>query len=162
MRTLTILVVVQTVILLLLFGKIIAIEDEMTPVPVDEKNTSVTDDFANIQSQRYLEDTYLYPSENQLRPIIREELAAQLDVRSGPDIQMDSVIESNPTDIAERRYRRELVAQQLEYHTSVGTISDVDMQKLQAEIAKLDEAGRKEMLSRLSRALNSGGLKGRL
>ena len=106
--------------------------------------------------------TVYYMDDNQLRQIIREELGAQLDGRSGSNIDMDAPIASNATDNTEIQYQRDLVAQQLDYHTSVGSISDTDMQKLQGEIAKLDEAGRKEMLGKLVRALNSGGLDGRL
>jgi len=145
-----------------MFGKILGIEDEMTAATLDEKNTSVTDDLANTQSQSYSHDTYLYPNEDRLRQIIREELGAELDRRSEPDKQMDPVIASSSTDETEIEYQRELVAQQLEYYASVGSISDADMQKLQMDIAKLDDAGRTEMLRELMRALNSGRLEGRL
>jgi len=36
------------------------------------------------------------------------------------------------------------------------------MTELQAEIAKLDDASRRQMMSKLVRALNSGDIKGRL
>ena len=93
--------------------------------------------------------TIYYPDENRLRKIVREELAAQLGALSEASAQKDSAAVLEPEDEAKYQYQRELVAQQLEYHTSVGSISDTDMQKLQGEIAKLDEAGRKEMLSKL-------------
>ena len=97
-----------------------------------------------------------------MRQIIREELAAQADGRPGPANQVDAVFASESTDKAENQYQREQVAQQLEYHASVGSISNADMQKLQGEIARLDEASRTEMLRELTRALNSGQLEGRL
>ncbi len=162
MKSLTVLGLVQTIILLFLLGKIVLFEEETTVAGHAEQNTLVSDDFTNTQSQSNSSDTYIYPDEDRLRQIIREELAAQLDRRSGPDKQMDPVIASSSTDNAENQYQREQVAQQLEYHTSVGSISDMDMQKLQIEIAKLDEASRKEMLRKLTRALNSGRLEGRL
>lgn len=160
MKTLTILGLVQTVVLLLLFGKIIAIEDKMVSATPNERNVSVTDDLANTRSQSNSNATYLYPNEDQLRLIIREELGAQLDHISGPGKQLDSVIASSAVDEPETEYQRQRVIQQLEYHTSVGRISPLDMQKLQGEIAKLDEAGRKEMLINLTRAINSGKLEG--
>jgi len=162
MKTLTILGLVQTVILLFLLGKIVLFEEETTVAGHAEQNTLVSDDLTNTQYQSNSSNSYIYPDEDRLRQIIREELAAQLDRRSGPAKQMDEVIASNSTDKAENQYQPELVAQQLEYHTSVGSISDMDMQKLQIEIAKLDEASRKEMLRKLTRALNSGRLEGRL
>jgi hypothetical protein len=44
----------------------------------------------------------------------------------------------------------------------VGSITDQQMQELQAGIAELDEASRKQMMSTLIRALNSGELEGRI
>ena len=161
MKTITILSLVQTGILLILLGKIVFFEEEST-IPGDvEQNTSVSNPFNDASTDRHATAIY-YPNENQLRQIIREELGAQLDGRSGPDEETDSVMESNTSDYPEYQYQREQVAQQLEYHTSVGSISDTDMQKLQGDIAKLDAAGRTEMLGRLKRALNSGDLDGRL
>jgi len=162
MKTLTILGFLQTAILLILLGKIVLFEKETTVAGHAEQSTLVSDDLTNTQSQSYSNDTYLYPDEDRLRQIIREELAAQPDGKFGPAKQMDAVYASTSTDKVENQYQREQVAQQLNYYTSVGSISDADMQKLQMEMAKLNEAGRKEMLGKLTRALNSGELKGRL
>lgn len=162
MKTLTILGLVQTVILLFLFGKIVLFEEKATVAAHAEQNTLVGDALTNTQSQSYSNDTYLYPNEDRLRQIIREELGAELDRRSDPDKQMDPVIASSSTDKTETDFQRELVTQQLEYYSSVGSISDSEMQKLQMEIAKLDDTGRTEMLRELSRAINSGRLEGQL
>ena len=51
--------------------------------------------------------------------------------------------------------------QNLDYHIERGKISDMDMAKLQAEIARLDDDGRRQMLSLLAQAMNSGKLEGR-
>ena len=162
MKTLTILGLVQTVILLFLLGKIVLFEEETTVAAHVEQNTLVSDDLTNTQSQSNSSNTYIYPDEDRLRQIIREELGAQLGRQPEPDNQMDSVIASSSTDRAETEYQRELISQQVEYYASVGSISDTDMQRLQIEIAKLDESSRKEMLRKLTRALNSGRLEGRL
>jgi TolA-binding protein len=58
--------------------------------------------------------------------------------------------------------RREVVAQQIEAHAAAGSITDAQMQELQAEIAQLDDASRKQMMNKLIRTLNSGDIKGRL
>jgi len=152
---------VQTGLLLFLFGKIVLFEEETTVAGHPGQNTLVSDPFDDPPADRNSTAIH-YVDENQLRQIIREELRAQLDGRSGSDKQMGAVIASDSTDTAENQYQRELVAQQLLYHTSVGSISNVDMQKLQGEIAKLDAASQKEMLGKLTRALNSGELEGRL
>lgn len=162
MKTITILGLVQTVILLFLLGKIVLFEKETAVTGHAEQNTLVSDDLTNTQSRIYSSDTYIYLDEDRLRQIIREELAAQPDGRFEPAKQMDAAFASNSTDKAENQYQRELVAQQLVYFSSVGSISHADMQMLQMEIAKLDEASQKEMLGKLTRALNSGELDGRL
>ena len=161
MKTITILAVVQTGILLFLLGKIVLFEEETTVAGNAGQNTLVSDPFDDPPPDRNATAIH-YVDYDQLRQIIREELRAQLDGRSGSDKKMDAVIASDSTDTAENQYQRELVAQQLLYHTSVGSISNVDMQKLQGEIAKLDAASQKEMLGKLTRALNSGELDGRL
>lgn len=58
--------------------------------------------------------------------------------------------------------QRDLVPQQIEAYRAVGAITDAQMLELQADIAKLDAVSRKQMLSKLTRALNTGDIKGRL
>ena len=161
MKTLIILSLVQTGILLMLLGKFVLFGPDSTVAGYAGRNTLMSDPFNDPATDRHATAIY-YMDDNQLRQIIREELGALLDSKSGPETEKDAVVASNAIDNTEIQYQRELVAQQLDYHTSVGSISDTDMQKLQGEIAKLDEAGRKEMLSKLIQALNSGGLDGRL
>jgi hypothetical protein len=162
MKILTILGLVQTGILLLLLGKIMLLEDEMAVAGPAIQDTSVSRELSNTQSQSTSRGTTVYADEDRLRQIIREELAAQPGGAFGSANQVDAISASNPVDPAENQRQRELVTQQLNYFSSVGSISDMDMQKLQGEIAKLDNAGRKEMLGKLVRAMNSGELEGRL
>ena len=94
--------------------------------------------------------------ERRLRAIVREELAplkAPIDV---PPAAAPPA--SPPVDLRQR----EVVAQQIEAYRAMGTITDLQMQELQAEIAQLDDASRKQLMSKLLRALNSGDIKGRL
>ncbi len=161
MKTITILSLVQTGILLILLGKIVLFEEEST-VPGDAgQNALVSNPFdrASIGTRAAVNN---YPDENQLRRIVREELAAQLGTLSATGAPMDSADVSAVRDEVKDQDQRERVAQQLNYHTSVGSISVRDMQVLQGEIAKLDAASRTEMLGKLTRALNSGQLDGRL
>ena len=161
MKTITILSFVQTGILLILFGKIVLFEEESTVSGDAEKNALVSIPFDDASTDTHAITAY-YPDEYQLRKIVREELAAQLGALSESGAQINPAVILDPEDEAKYQNQRERVAQHLEYHTSVGSISNVDMQKLQADIAKLDEVGRKEMMRRLTRVLNSGRLKGRL
>jgi hypothetical protein len=80
------------------------------------------------------------------------------------DVRRDAApaVAQRPRDVSADLHRREAIAQQIETYRATGTITDAQMQELQADIAKLDEASRKQMMSRLLRALNSGDIKGRL
>ena len=154
--------VVQTSVLLLIAGRITGLENELTPVTPGEQANSPATNLPVMRSQVNLVEPDAYPNEERLRQIIREELRAELDRESAPDRKADPVIVASSVDPAEMEQKRELVAQQLEYHLTVGSISDIEMQQLQLDIARLDPAGRMEMLSKLSRAFNSGSLAGRL
>jgi len=162
LKILTILGLVQTSILLLLLGKIMLLEEEAAVAGRAGQSTLVNHDLTNSRSQSNSRNTNVYADEDRLRQIIREELAAQPGGGFAPANQVDTVAASNPTNTAENQRQRELVTQQLEYFSSVGNISNMDMQKLQGEIAKLDNAGRKEMLGKLTRAMNSGQIDGHL
>jgi hypothetical protein len=159
MKTIIVLSLVQTAVLIILLGKFVLFEQGSNVTEHAEQEALVSEPFDDPATDS---TAIYYLDDKQLRQIIREELAAQLDGSSGTDEKTDASTASNVTDHSEIQYQRELVAQQLEYHTSVGSISDTDMQMLQGEIAKLDAAGRKEMLGKLTRALNTGGLEGRL
>ena len=97
--------------------------------------------------------------EERLRAIIREELAR---LQSTAQVNASPAAAPSPRNPAIDADRREAVAQQIEIYRGVGAITDAQMQELQVEIAQLDVTGRKEMMSKLMRALNSGEIKGRL
>jgi len=99
------------------------------------------------------------PDENQLRKIVREELAAQLSLLAVPNRAEGEVPDPVLRDL--KRQERDLVEQEIAHYISMGQISDVEMQMLQADIARLDKSGREEMLRRLVRAINTGELDGR-
>ena len=95
--------------------------------------------------------------EQRLRAVIREEFA-----RGQVAIEALPAAASQPRNASADRQRREVVEQRIEAYSSAGAITEAQMAELQAEIAKLDESSRKEMMSRLVRALNAGDIKGRL
>ena len=90
--------------------------------------------------------------EDRLRAVIREELA-QLHVQRDAPPPRQRPVEPQ---------QRAVVEQQIENYRGVGAITESQMQDLQADIAQLDDATRKQMMSKLIRALNSGDIKGRL
>lgn len=160
MKILTVIAVLQIGAILLLYGKLSSIEQAMShPVPAQPESALTSN---SLQSRQAPVAPAASQDEDRLRKIIREELAAQLGQQTGPAATGDPVSAAGPTDPVEIERQREQVFQQLEYFTSVGRISDMEMQKLQMDIAKLDPAGRSEALRELVRAFNSGRLEGRL
>ena len=166
-KTLTVVVVVQTAVLLLLFVKVAAIDARMmaaddftgrAPVP----GLIETRPDTGFSNERQSASVASFPNEQQLRQIIRDELIAHIDVqKTGNDRTGPAAIRDEITEI-EYQYRREQVGERINYFSSVGRISGAEMEKLQSEIATLDNAGRREMLGKLIRALNSGELEGNL
>ena len=98
-------------------------------------------------------------TEHRLRQIIQEELRSHTrHVALNSPQQETQPAAGQDVDNAVMASRRDFVLGQLDYYSSVGTISSAEMAQLHGSIAKLDEGGRKEMMSRLNRALNSGEL----
>ena len=164
MRTLTILAFVQTGLLLVLLGKLFVPDDELA-VNSGHKHSeaatrqrTVSEGSSNVQFAARSPDR----DDDRLREIIREELAALADKlgASAGQAPINVALESVVTP--ESLYRREEVLGQIEYYSSVGSISNMEMQRLQGEIAKLDKKSAQEMLKELVGALNSGELKGEL
>jgi len=140
MKILTGIIILQFAAILLLYGKVANIEQALShPVPADPL-TSSTSNLS--QSRQAPVEPAVSQDEDRLRQIIREELAAQLNQLPRPENTGNPVMTAGPRDPAEIERQREQVFQQLEYFTSAGRISDMEMQQLQMEIAKLDAAGR--------------------
>lgn len=99
--------------------------------------------------------------EERLRAILREELAQEHNRPVATSLPAASPAPPHNPSAAELQ-QRDLVAQQIEAYRAMGTITDAQMQELQAAIAKLDAVSRKQMLGKLTRALNTGDIKGRL
>jgi hypothetical protein len=99
--------------------------------------------------------------EARLRAVIREELA-ELRRQSAQRLSAPPAVKAPHRDETVDQRRQDSVAQQIEAYRAVGKITDGEMQALQADIADLDEDSRREMMSKLIRALNSGELQGRL
>ena len=139
-KVLTVIALVQTVILLFLIGKTVANEDELHSTELARHSAPAGDRSYDPPTPAYASQSQHDLNATQVRTILQEELRAYFGAASEPAVQQHSAIASNSIDDAEFQYQRELVAQQLLYHTSVGSISTADMQILQGGIAKLDAA----------------------
>lgn len=152
----------QTAVLLFLLAKVIGVENNMSTADNEDDITPV----GNVSGARSMGATSIeslsYPNEIRLREIIREELSAHLTAGSGPAYEEQSAIAVEAEYTAEDQYKLDAVMQKLDYFESVGSISEIEMQDIQMDIARLHKADQKRILSRLTRAMNTGGLKGRL
>ena len=160
MKALTALLLVQTGVLILLFVKLVAVENSVAetvdPAPRSASGTVFAGPVARGDSLSGDADL----SELRLREIIREELAAHAVMSPRPAADGTSKAAPEPTYTAENQYQLERVNQQLDYFESTGTISNREMQDLQAEIVKLHAADRRHMLNRLTQSMNAGRIKG--
>ena len=146
----------------LLFGKLVVIEEQTAPATRLEENKPVSDTAKLQPADHYAAENNRDLNETQLRRIVREELEAHWSGLSVPPTQVPSDALPDAVDEAENQYQMDFVAQKVEYFRSVGDISNVEMQDLLTNIAKLDKAGQQEMLGRLSRAMNAGEIRGLL
>ena len=97
-----------------------------------------------------------------LRRVIRQELAVLNAAPANRDPAAVDDTASPQTDPGEAEERRLAVMDSISYYKSVGRISPSQMTRLQADIARLAPAHRREALADVVRALNSGQLQGAL
>jgi hypothetical protein len=154
MRTLTILSVLQTVGIAVLVVHAFGPRQPAAPEQHPPNSSAAPLSPASPASSSGAASSV---GEERLRAIVREELA-----RLQSQGNASSSVESQPRNPSVDVFQRDAVAQQIEAYRGAGTITDAQMQELQTNIAQLDEASRKQMMSKLIRALNSGEIKGRL
>lgn len=95
-----------------------------------------------------------------LRRIVREELARQLPAPHTEAAAQEEPV-FDPVREAELEQLAATLSQAIEEFVLLGEISPQDMAHLQTEMARLDPQRRHQLLQQLSRAMNSGQLKGR-
>ena len=100
-------------------------------------------------------------NEARLRTIIREELVAQQMSVARKPTNARNLDPNDAQAVAAMRVQSERVAQTIETYKSMGAINDQQLQALQDDIAQLDDANRKQLMSSLARAINSGLIKSR-
>ena len=160
MKAIIVIGAVQLVLILILLTKVVELDQRLH---TDINPTNQTTPAQAIITQPMLVPATDVPGvldERKLRKIVREELRAQLGelAISVPQNNNDTVPETVST--AEYQFRLDTVSQNLDYYIEQGLISDAEMARLQTEIARLDAKGRRQMLSLLTQALNSGELEG--
>ena len=161
MRTLIVIALLQTGLLLAIFGKVVLSDDAATENRPPEPRATPSPFAPDTRSPAAIDGGMLV-DEQLLRDVIRQELAAYSGAWNGGQQTPDEEEAYDPQVEAERLAKREYVEQRIEYYSSVGYISDAEMQLLKSEIARLDPDGRRIMMERLIQALNSGAIDGRL
>jgi hypothetical protein len=153
MKLLTFLAVAQTALILILLMKFIDLDRRVDTAP---REVVAATEISNqsVASPRALD-------EGRLRQIVREEVGALLNTFTVAAPPSAAAKDPEPVSAAEYQYRLEAAMQNLDSYIEQGEISDMDMANLQGEIARLDNDGRRQMLSLLTQALNSGELEGR-
>lgn len=98
------------------------------------------------------------PDEDRLRGILREEFARQPQARVDEHVTAPTAVAAKPRDDAAARLQRELVTHDVQSYISRGSITDRQLNDLQAQMATLDAKTRRQLMSRLIKAMSSGDL----
>jgi hypothetical protein len=164
MKFLTGLAIAQFVLIGLLFARVVAIESTLEAAPQSTPGASTSTRTATTTRIRPRDEgqalTLTSLDEAQMRAIIREELAA---ARLSVAAETQGVAAPlDPQQEIEFDYRLEEVTRNIDFYAQTGQINRQEMERLQAQIARLRPADREAMFNRLVRELNSGAIDGRL
>lgn len=159
MKTLIALNVLQTIGIVVLIVLMIGREPTTASHP-RASNQTATQPIPFASSSTGEAD--LLADEARLRGIVREELAQHPQTQPPRGNEPPATAASQPRNAAVDLNRQASITQQIAAYQAAGSISDEQMQELHVEIAQLDETSRKQMMSKLIRAMNAGDIKGRL
>jgi hypothetical protein len=153
---------VQLLMLTFLVFKVVATGAGMSPAPIHGGNSVARETTVEAQLQPRAQslDGPSYLNEMELRRIIREELAAHAaEIAASRSAEKSTVAVASVREPGNKQ-QLDVINRQLNGYISAGVISESEMAALQGDLATLDNAGRKEILGKLVRAMNSGSLKG--
>ncbi len=111
MKALTILSLVQTGLLILLFGRVVSLEDDLAAQSPIEQRPSASDPFIPAPANDYSGQAYSSIDEDQLRRIIREELGAYSAVTANAEGHEPEASISDPATLAENQYQLDRVSE---------------------------------------------------
>ena len=163
MKILSVLVLMQTALVITLFAKIDTLEDQMKALtgPASPADASAP----TLISPKEAEAVTLQGhglDDSQLRRILREELQGIAMRDELLDQDSTSAPKAPVYDDVEMQYQQQLVQEELELLKTQGEASTRDLHGLMNKIARLDPERRSEMLMQLNQAMNRGEIKGRL
>ena len=153
---------VQTVLLALLFLRLIAFEARMDLFTESTQKVSSTEQVATPSAQSKPVTGQAGLDGHQLRQLIREELQAVRDINASQYNDSASETKDPIVDRAEMQYQRDLVAEELENLKGKDEVTSGELEMLMGDIARLDPDARTELLKMLNQAINRGEIKGHL
>jgi hypothetical protein len=162
MKALIALGLLQTCVLVLLFTKIVAVQEQTPEKAYAASHNGLSDNIHATAVRADSRQGVGNVSESRLREIIREELtayASQSRLQAATD-SLNSAHERPYT--SENHDQLEYVIQKLDYFASTGSISKREMLGFEAEIARLHPADRQKILNRLVQSMNAGKIKAEL
>jgi hypothetical protein len=169
MKLLTVLSVLQVAAITALFLKLTALERSITASTLAQSNTVEGELSARslASTAPVISQPATQPNQEQIRSIVREELATALLPFASPQASPQSstvtgLADNNGQEEKEYQIQLEIAMDEVDYYVSQGSISDKEMSDLQMQLVKLDQSGRKKVMRKLVQALNSGDLEGRL
>lgn len=166
MKFLTVLSVLQIAVITALLLKVYALDKNLTALMLAQSGAVDTGlvDLPVASSNTVANQA---AEQAQLRTILREEIAAALLSFSPKAVSQQSSVVASAASGGDQKtedYQNELevLEAELDYYITRGAISDREMSALQMQMARLDQSGRKQIMRKLVRSLNSGELSGRL
>lgn len=161
MKALIILSLVQTGLLILLFGKVLSLESDVAAHSHSQQTASARHPLLPPLADSNSGQAHPSNDEYLLRQIIREELGDSAAAAPTATKYQPQELSLDPALAEDNQRRFEKVSQQIEHIASVGNISIGEMEALHTEIAQLDKTSRTLALRKLTQALNSGAIDGR-
>ena len=159
------LILVQVALVFLLFLKLESQEDRLDEILRSSAQIYHGEPDSNpvtLPSRDNLVDGQPGPDSQQLRRIIREELAVAFGNNEMMARKATPTQEPPVYDEVEMQYRRELVLEEMQALKDQIEVSSGDLERLMGDIAKLNPENRTELFKMLNQALNRGEINGHL
>lgn len=165
MKLISLLVLVQLVLVLVLLMRLESYGDRIDALVQFAVQINDSDPVSSADTQPSQDSPMAGqtgPDNQQLRRIIREELAVALSHYELAAQNTTPDQEPPVYDEVEMQYRRQLALEELEALKGQVEVSSGELERLMGDIARLNPEARTELIKILNQALNRGEIKGHL
>ena len=159
------LVLIQVVLVFLLWMRLDAYDariDDLAQSALQKNNSEPVSTTVPQASTNNSSAAQTGLDNQQLRLIIREELDTALRYRELTAENTTPVAEPPLYDEFEMQYQRQLVLEELDALKGQAKVTSSELERLMADIARLNPEFRVELIKKLNQALNRGEIKGNL